>query len=524
MATIKININDLRTLISESVKKHLLTEIAIDKKYEIEVANGKTNLTYDIYEYICSLDPTTKNGNAGKYCNWLLKKFNVMIASQDSSYVESLRIALEQFHDGCKRGILQRNGISNDIGSYRSVEELVKTMNEFIHSGNNELSLSQQNHRERLKGQYDIVGESPNWYVVKPLTFDAERYFGSGTQWCTVGNDSYFKQYIKQGPLYITIPKGSGNEDKRMQFHFESAAYADVNDYVVDNPKVCVARVVGEGEDFDEICGMWGNITDKFNEYGYVKFRAVPDLLEHGVNYEYIFDMFDWNFAGKHIVRVHLNGKYNILNTKTNTLLFPIWFNRCDLMIFGNNKMFKVKLNEKGWNIINIKGNYLLDVWVDDVGDVYNGISTLCKQIGEVLKFNYFDVSTCNIIWEKPVEEWFDGARVFTENAASVKINDMGYNLVNKKGKFICKQWYQYIGRFMSKNCRYATVQQYDKWNWIDDEGHILLPKKWFDYVKDFISGVAYGYLNGQIYAVYDTGHIEKVKQKDIDVYKEIPF
>ena len=60
--------------------------------------------------------------------------------------------------------------------------------------------------------------------------YGASCELGSGTAWCTATGqtDSWFKQYIKEGPIYIIINK-SDSKDK-YQFSFETHSFMDRND------------------------------------------------------------------------------------------------------------------------------------------------------------------------------------------------------------------------------------------------------------------------------------------------------
>ena len=60
--------------------------------------------------------------------------------------------------------------------------------------------------------------------------YGASCELGSGTAWCTATGqtDTWFKDYIKDGPIYVIINK-SDPKDK-YQFHYESNQFMDKND------------------------------------------------------------------------------------------------------------------------------------------------------------------------------------------------------------------------------------------------------------------------------------------------------
>ena len=68
------------------------------------------------------------------------------------------------------------------------------------------------------KKEIDKIFENDTLLVIKPKTFTASCYYGSGTKWCTTmkGNPSYFNQYSSDGNLYYLILK---NVDRSNKFY-----------------------------------------------------------------------------------------------------------------------------------------------------------------------------------------------------------------------------------------------------------------------------------------------------------------
>ena len=356
------------------IKKELLNEITIYDKYGIEKKNGKTNLDFATYSKICTLDPTSivvnNQRQAGKFCNWLLQRFDPERLS-DTQYCRQVRNALEQYGDGIKKGILKRYGVNTDIGSFKTIDALLDTMKSVMGSNTTDVSMSISNAMEKLKGQYEIIGENPNWYIVIPKTFEAERFFGSHTEWCTVANSDYFNSYTRRGPLYITFPKNGDNKLK-MQFHFPSDSFGTYEDEVYRNPKACIYNVLGDGEEFNEVCAMWEKVSASFKKYTFVKNSEVPGLLAQGKKPEEIFDWID----GKSYDELHcvgLNNKYNLINTKGELLSPNLWFG--NVWDFSDGYA-RVILNDK-YNFINTNGELLwkkpVNQWFDSVCNFYNG-------------------------------------------------------------------------------------------------------------------------------------------------------
>jgi hypothetical protein len=68
------------------------------------------------------------------------------------------------------------------------------------------------------KKEIDNIFENDTLLIVKPKSFVASCYYGSGTRWCTTmkGNPSYFNQYSSNGNLYYLILK---NVDRSNKFY-----------------------------------------------------------------------------------------------------------------------------------------------------------------------------------------------------------------------------------------------------------------------------------------------------------------
>ena len=68
------------------------------------------------------------------------------------------------------------------------------------------------------KKEIDKIFENDTLLVIKPKSFTASCYYGSGTRWCTTmkGNPSYFNQYSSNGNLYYLILK---NVDRSNKFY-----------------------------------------------------------------------------------------------------------------------------------------------------------------------------------------------------------------------------------------------------------------------------------------------------------------
>lgn len=81
------------------------------------------------------------------------------------------------------------------------------------------------------KKEVEVVHRGNGVRVYVPKNYEAAKYFGRGTKWCTASKKSstYFEQYSKADPLYIVYTKG-----KKYQLHFKSGQFMDARDRPAD--------------------------------------------------------------------------------------------------------------------------------------------------------------------------------------------------------------------------------------------------------------------------------------------------
>ena len=357
---IRLTESELYTLLNESVKS-ILNEISIKDKYQMETQTGKNRHPYDLFTKLCSIDPTTKENKVGKYSNWLLQKYN------PDTDINVLRRCMEWYADGIKRNILQRYGVSTNINSFGSYDELISAMEGVMKSDDSDMSASEHNNRQKLDGQFKVLGSTSTYSIVQPLTFEAERYFGSGTEWCTVGNDDYFKQYIKKGPLFILYPK-DGNKEKKMQFHFESDSFGDYEDHVYRQPIKCMEKVIHNNEEMGELTELCKNIwKDKARDFMTFE-EYLPIAIQRLSNGESPKEVFDYVYSfSEGFAKVELRGKCNFINQNGEILTPNQWF---DWAGFFSEGYAKVKLN----------GEYY---YINGEGELYDEDNNFIRNLRE---------------------------------------------------------------------------------------------------------------------------------------------
>ena len=133
-----------------------------------------------------------------------------------------------------------------------------------------------------------------------------------------------------------------------------------------------------------------------------------------------------------------------------------------------------VKLNVK-WNFINTEGKILSnDIWFDSVWNFYDGYAKVKLNN----KFNFIK-SNGDIL---SPDQWFDEIYRFYNGSAIVVLNNKS-NWIDTNGNYLSEQWYDYIDSFYFGH---AVVSLNNKFNFVDRYFHLVSPNQWFDEVDDF--------------------------------------
>lgn len=162
-------------------------------------------------------DPTSENGRCGKYVDWLVDNYDDLkyIISDDAGYSQDAYVQ-SQIRDMLTRFIRSKQkivaaGHSANIQTYdaESFFDLIVTLQK---------GAGWDSGMKKMEQQYKIIANTQKSVVVEPLTWQAERYFGQHTQWCTVGALHHWEDYSHDGHIFIVIPKdGNGYPDLRSE-------------------------------------------------------------------------------------------------------------------------------------------------------------------------------------------------------------------------------------------------------------------------------------------------------------------
>jgi hypothetical protein len=207
----------------------LLEDYRLDKIKQIVNKRLTTDekLTEEEINTIVQADPTSREGSAGKYSEWLIKQYINSDASYRSRFFEDLykyTEALSIFHEKKLRNKIKKNDI-NAIKDLWELQDIIQDEEEKY----TQLGFPDTKQLE-ASDEVEVILRDPEMCIYWTKSHRANTILGTGTKWCTVPKSSdYFDEYNEQGPLFILFVRES---DKiiRFQYHFESEQFMDEKD------------------------------------------------------------------------------------------------------------------------------------------------------------------------------------------------------------------------------------------------------------------------------------------------------
>ena len=178
--------------------------ILIEGKKEIQVKYGE-HLLPEYFDHIYNTIPENLKG----YGDWIfknvlekLKKMN--IPNELSAYVyDVIGIQTIKLSDALRLFVKYKGRLEvKDINKYSSKEDVEKAI-EYA---------KQKGSRKEKAHDAEVVYEDDNVKVLIPLTHEASRHYGTGTNWCTAtANPEHFSNYQRKGKIFYILPK-SGDD------------------------------------------------------------------------------------------------------------------------------------------------------------------------------------------------------------------------------------------------------------------------------------------------------------------------
>ena len=197
--------------------------------------------------------------------------YNVLVGSRHAEL-------LTNFVDYNERKLINQS----DVTTYKSFDEMESQVSLA------ELKLVSK----ELQAQTEVLYDSDEWLVLKPLSFDASLKYGASTKWCTaMRNDpEYFARYARRGIVIYCINRSTGDKVaafKNLNTDYEyETSFWDVKDIRIDSMEANLPNHV-----LDIIKYQFSNVTvtnwelmsdeAKGQKHTYEKSPVQPSLAEN---------------------------------------------------------------------------------------------------------------------------------------------------------------------------------------------------------------------------------------------------
>lgn len=170
-----------------------------------------------IISYMASQDPTP----GLKYLNWMVLRYIQRKFRLEDLAGQRERLAIFDT-------LVKSRRIENrDIMQYRDFGQIFMTVKPY-QDGDLGVNTDQATRLTMRKAPMaNVLHDDATWTVVQPLCWEAERYWGSNTNWCTVAAESNWTAYTNFGPLYIFI---NHETKQRAQLCFPAMQFMDETD------------------------------------------------------------------------------------------------------------------------------------------------------------------------------------------------------------------------------------------------------------------------------------------------------
>jgi len=178
-------------LINSMIPKPKYTELMVN------LIKRKTENDFERKDIINALQSYDVNFNYKEYSTLELqiiyRIFDVYVGNYDMK-------SLKKFVELNERNLIKNNNLS----TYKSFDDIR------LQISLAELSLIDKD----VEKQVLKIFESPEWLVLKPLSWNSSKKYGANTRWCTSSEQEpdYFYKYAKKGILIYAINKFSGDK------------------------------------------------------------------------------------------------------------------------------------------------------------------------------------------------------------------------------------------------------------------------------------------------------------------------
>ena len=234
-----------------------------------------------IIRFIVENDPDPKK----TYATWMTLMFVRGLFNLED--MPRLVAAITIYGSAKQAGHISR---SHDLMTVKTLDAFYDLVAPFRQTGKGEIV--DQSVEMAMRKKSKILLDTPEYFVVSPLTKEAAQWFGRDTDWCTAYGGKYSVNHKDQTslyssysnhPLYIIEVKAT---DEIFQFSFEHGQYMDrkdrsiqLNEFMAQHMTVC--RAIGI-EKFAHMIGRQGITLEFFHPQDLAGMDA--DMLAKGVD------------------------------------------------------------------------------------------------------------------------------------------------------------------------------------------------------------------------------------------------
>ena len=499
---IELTYNDLRNIITESIKTVLISESqeSASIKAAVKLIMDRLGYSKEQADNFVRIDlrasfPILRSKEGGKFILGVTRMYldgQISEASTISSLNQTLKYIVTPAH----YNEYDRN--LNGLSAQQLIDRFKQARTDDLEKDKAELGAAQ------------YTG-NPEYKIVRIDSFEQAAQYGRYNDWCLAQpNGKYnYDQYTSDGvnQLYFILRKGFENEPRVKGENSPYDSYGVSMMTVIVDPEGMMTQSTTrwnhENDSSDsaftpkqisEIIGR--NFYETFKPN--TKFKdAVADALgklKMGAQVKDVFTYADSLEDGTYLVE--MLGKYNIL-TPHNTFTSQKWL---DYIGEFNEGLAAVKLNSK-YSFINTQGELIGNgnLWFDDAWDFDEGFAIV--RLNEKASF----INTKGELIGNG-NLWFDDAWCFDEGLARVKLNGK-YSFINSKGELIGngKAWFDDVWCFHEG---FAKVKLNGKYSFINTNELIGDGNLWFSYVGFFKEGFAQVRLNGKYSFINTNGEL----------------
>jgi hypothetical protein len=240
----------------KSFKESLLFEISLTDHFNTYMVQKYPNLTEEMYNKIAKFDPTSKNGQRGKYVEWLVRLLDTACKALHYEY-EYLLSKWGFLDDEVRKGCtaeklfqaLQRHDKSpqkEDINKFKVIGPFFEYVDDLPPTAREQKMID----KDIFENDKDItiITNTDNWIIARPRTWEGNkklaRYKSKGADWCTARSDNPigWNDYNSDGLLFVFINKHNPNEKYQAYYSFEFDRFYEIKDF--DNESIKKDNIV----------------------------------------------------------------------------------------------------------------------------------------------------------------------------------------------------------------------------------------------------------------------------------------